>query len=568
MNRIQTALTKQCDALLNLQNNDKASETFGGFSCPACGIYHGRADNAVFPLAYAYKLTGDGKYLAAAEKTLTFRQTLTDTDGGVFNDLDSAWKGITVFSALGFYKTLVFCADVLPGEFRNELERLFAQSAKWVHENLFIGAKAYINYYAASAAVNAAAGKYFGKPEYTQRAKELLSYCLSLFTENGLLCGEGQPHDGQTAKGCRPIDVGYNAEESLPTLTDAAHLLGDEEALKTLACHAEKMLDFMLPDGGWDNSFGLRNNKWTYWGSRTSDGCIAAFYTLSKHSPALLCAAQKNAELMIKCSKNGLLYGGRDYEKLGQPPCVHHTLTHAVAFADASENGFTGEEKTPPETTGSGFSYKYYPELDTYKIKAGPWLATVTGYDYATGNYPKGASHASGGALSLLYHPKYGAVLAGSTYDYQRTEPNNMQSPIGELPHETLLMRAEYDKNGIKYATCLDFGADVSVETGSDRVSVSVTAGFADGKEHKKANETLTARFSYVFTENETKITCEVTGQTDENVKFIVPVVENSAQILTNTPFSKRRIFFLTGGFAAEEYTFTPSENKTELTFR
>ena len=152
MNRIQTTLTKQCDALLNLQNNDKASETFGGFSCPACGIYHGRADNAVFPLAYAYKLTGDGKYLAAAEKTLTFRQTLTDTDGGVFNDLDSAWKGITVFSALGFYKTLVFCADVLPGEFRNELERLFAQSAKWVHENLFIGAKAYINYYAASAA--------------------------------------------------------------------------------------------------------------------------------------------------------------------------------------------------------------------------------------------------------------------------------------------------------------------------------------------------------------------------------------------------------------------------------
>ena len=64
------------------------------------------------------------------------------------------------------------------------------------------------------------------------------------------------------------------------------------------------------------------------------------------------------------------------------------------------------------------------------------------------------------------------------------------------------------------------------------------------------------------------RMAAQVTGQTDENVKFIVPLIENSAQITTDAPFAKRRIFFITGGFAAEEYTFTPSGSKTELTFR
>ena len=32
-----------------------------------------------------------------------------------------------------------------------------------------------------------------------------------------------------------------------------------------------------LPDGAWDNSFGTRNYKWSYRGSRTSDGCAAGY---------------------------------------------------------------------------------------------------------------------------------------------------------------------------------------------------------------------------------------------------------------------------------------------------
>lgn len=33
---------------------------------------------------------------------------------------------------------------------------------------------------------------------------------------------------------------------------------------RSMATH----LEFMLPDGAWDNSWGTRSFKWTYWGGR------------------------------------------------------------------------------------------------------------------------------------------------------------------------------------------------------------------------------------------------------------------------------------------------------------
>ena len=33
----------------------------------------------------------------------------------------------------------------------------------------------------------------------------------------------------------------------------------------------KKHLEFMLPDGAWDNSWGTRSFKWTYWGVKSSN---------------------------------------------------------------------------------------------------------------------------------------------------------------------------------------------------------------------------------------------------------------------------------------------------------
>ena len=560
-NKYETLLIEWCDALLREQITEKESEFFGGFRCESCGFIHGRADNAIYPLVYAYSLTGKEGYLAAAERLLTFRQKLTKASGAVQNDFTSPWEGITAFSAIGLLKTLLYFGEKLPLPLKKKIEECAVASARWVHENMVIGFPAYINYYCAASLVNALYAEYSHEAAYAKRAEELLAYCLALFTENGLLAGEGKPHDDRSPKGCLPIDIGYIAEESLPCLLHAAALLKNEAALSALTKHALQLLDFFLPDGGWDNSFGVRNNKWTYYGSRTSDGCIGAFALLAKREPLFAEAADRAYYLLRKCTVNGKLQGGPQYAENGQAPCIHHTFCHACALADALHEGISEpatHDALPSDEETVGF--RYYPELNTYKIRAGRYLATLTGYDYVTHHYAHGAAHASGGTLSLLYKKETGALIAGSVYDYKRTEPNNMQAPVGKKKHSSLLPRAEYEKEGVKYATCLDLDPEITVQKADDAVTACVRAKFFSAEEQRAEDDALRATFLYRFAPEGIAITVK---KLREGVRFVLPILENSGEIKTNNRFEKQPIFFLTGGFSADEYTFSLEEEVT-----
>ena len=86
-------------------------------------------------------------------------------------------------------------------------------------------------------------------------------------------------------------------------------------------------LNFMLPDGGWIIGFGSRSYKWSWWGSRTSDGCLAGFAALSRHDPVFAAAVQKNLELLKQCTHDGLLYGGPMYRTAGNPLA---SITHSA----------------------------------------------------------------------------------------------------------------------------------------------------------------------------------------------------------------------------------------------
>ena len=558
--KYQNLLIEWCDCLLKSQITEDGSEFFGGFRCESCHFPHGRADNAVYPFVCAYALTGDKKYLTGAENTLVFRKKLTLPSGAVQNDFTSPWQGITAFSAIGLLKTLLYFGDKLPPALKGKIEGCAQSAARWVYENMVLGFPAYINYYCAASLVNALYAKLYGGEQYILRAKELFRYCLGLFTPNGLLAGEGKPHDDRSPKGCLAIDIGYVAEESLPCLIHAAALLEEEEALATLTKHATELLDFMLPDGGWDNSFGVRNNKWTYYGSRTSDGCIGAFALLAKREPIFAEAAERTFEILKKCTASGFLYGGPHYLKNGQKPCVHHTFCHASALADAIREGITETARFPLPCDEQTTGYKYYPELNTYKIRVGRYLATLTGYDFATHNQAKGAAHASGGSLSLLWKEGAGAVIAGSVYEYKLTEPNNMQPPTGETRHATLIPRAEYEKNGVKYATCLDKSPEIAVHVEEGGVTATVKARFCNVESQLPEDKDLVAEFRYRFTAEGVTVTVK---KLNENIRFLLPIVEGAGKIETNSPFDASPIFFLTGGFGAKEYAFPLGEEVT-----
>ena len=553
MDRYSELLKDWCASLHSVQNFDSFSPFYGGFFCKVCGIYHGRADNAVFPFAYMYSETKDVKYLNGIKALLEFRKKLSCEDGAVINDFDNNWKGITVFSAAGLYKTIKYYSHVLPEDVIRDIRAAFEGSAEWVSENIVPGFHAYINYYAAAAEVNAMYFRYTSKPIYLERARTLLSCCMELFTENGLLKGEGQPHGVPTAKGCFPIDIGYNAEESLPCLIDAALLIKDEKAFDILSSHAKKMLDFMLPDGAWDNSFGVRNNKWTYYGSRTSDGCLSALTLLSKRDPGFAFALEKHFSLLEKCTHNGLLSGGAFYHEKGQLSCIHHALCHSVSLTDAILNGISSV-KIPGNKDKHRDGVHYYPELDTYRINKGKWTADITAYDYKNSNYLKGASHCSGGALSLLYHADKGPAITGSTLDYQLTEPFNMQKYNGTVKHSPLVMRCEYENDGIIYTTAADLNASVKEIFDEGAVVFKVRSHFFSLNGNTE-NSSYFADFIYRFYEDE--LTVEVNASfSHPGLRFILPVNENTVSVFTDTAHKSEKIFFLTGGFAADECSF------------
>ncbi len=531
------------------QITDKSSRFFGGFRCESCGFAHGRADNAIYPLTYAYVLTGEEKYVECVKRLLIFRKKLTKLSGAVQNDFQSKWKGITAFSAINLFKTLLYFGDKLPADLKKKIEKCAVRSARWVHRHMTVGFSANINYYCAASLVNALYAEYRHDERYYLRAKELLGYCLGLFTENGLLSGEAKPHGGKSPKGCLPIDIGYMIEESMPCLVHTATVLKEEKARSYLIECAKKQLDFFLPDGGWDNSFGVRNNKWTYYGSRTSDGCIGMYSELSKEEDLFSGVAGRSYEVLRRCTHDGKLYGGMQYFENGQKACVHHTFCHACALADAIYAGIEEREaKDIPYEEKVG--YKYYPEIDTYKIRVKDYIATVTGNDYLSYTYEKGAAHAGGGALSLLYKRGTGAVIAGSVHTYLRTEENNMQLPEGSVRHSTLLMRAEYEKEGVTYATCLDRTPDITVREDGEEITAVIRAKFT-AESGRIGGET--AVFIYRFRPEGVTITAKkVSGGT-----FVLPVIKNTCVVDTKNKFKKEDVFFLTGGFAADEYAFS-----------
>lgn len=553
MNRYEMLLKNWCDSIVSHQLTDDRLPQRGGLLCDACTAIHGRADNAVFPLAYVYKMTGDKKYLDAIYLLLDFRAGVTAPDGGIYNDGNNAWKATTTFSIIGFYKTLVNLSDALPDELVKRLESALQSGAEWIYKNVVPGFFANINYYAASAASMGMCGRYFKNENYIALSKTMLSYCMEHFTENGILMGEGHPHGDTTRRGCRPVDIGYDIEESIPCLADAAEALGDTDTLKRLAELTLKFTDFILPDGGIDNTFGSRNNKWTYFGSRTSDGAVAAFVMLAKYEPTLYEAAKRTVEQYEKCTADGLLYGGPHYRLLGQKPCIHHTFCHAAGLADALCGGL--KEGLPAGTLPCDTvetKVKHYPEIDTYKIKRGKWLASVTGYDFS--NFRGSANHSSGGTLSMLYNRATGPVVMGSTLDYRLAEPLNMQLPMGGTRHSSLIMRLEYVEDGVRYVTCLDPDSVINVKASGDTVAADVTAHFVSLSGKSPKEQGLAAHLKYTFGDD---VTINVSLERNvSGIEFILPIVTGSADVVTDADYKKEEIYYLSGGFAADEYRF------------
>ncbi|MCX7010288.1 MAG: hypothetical protein NTY53_24120, partial [Kiritimatiellaeota bacterium] len=473
-------LSDWCAALLKLQNNDASKpQEFGAFRCPACGTLHGRCGDATLPLLYMAQRTQRQEYLDAALNVRTWMLNVESPDGAWLNDPGGqhSWKGITVFGAIALAESLHYHGHLLEPILREAWRNRLRKAIGYVNDNFHWNNYSNVNYPVTAAYALLISGRVLGDRLLVERSRNFAIRALEFLTEpSRLLYGEGKPYELQSPKHCVPVDLGYNVEESLPALAQYALLAHEEDILKPVAVAFKAHLQFMLPDGGWDNSWGTRSYKWTWWGSRTSDGSVPAYALLAKRAPEFAAAAILNLKQLRACTHDGLLHGGPHLHARGLLPCVHHTFCHAKALAALLDHPQFDPDLMatvlPPRTTARGL--KTFPEIQVWLVALGPWRGTVSGYDWFNTKPEMSTVQATGGALGLLWHGQVGAVLCASLADYVLWEPANMQQ-LDDLDFP-LTPRVERIENGTRFSNIFDGTATINALEGTDAIAILVQA--------------------------------------------------------------------------------------------
>jgi len=565
-----------CDKILELQfvkTGNKRME--GGIFCPSCLMIHGRCWETLYPFLYLADKTGEEKYLTAARRLFAWGENLLCDDGSFYNDAQSTWAATTVFAAAALCEALKYHGHLLEKKEKNDWENRLKNAEKWIFKNINIGLESNINYYAATAGVLALTSNYFEEKQYLEKVKEMAWVCMQHFTKDGLFYGEGKPMNHITKRGCRPVDIGYNVDESLAFLILYAKEMEDKPMLMKLKDYLSVHMEFFLPDGGWDNSFGTRNYKWTYWGSRTTDGCQGTYGVWEETDTIFSEIAYRNLKLLKECTKEGLLYGGPDYYVHGEEACVHHSFSHAKGLAAALNSGIHNcKTMELPEEMREGVVY--YQTIDTYKIQKGDYRATVTFNDFC---YHKGG-HASGGTMTLLWHKRLGPILAASMCQYQLIEAHNMQLSLKKDLHYSQVMGIYFQNEKGLYAQCYDYNAKQEVHETDEKIMITSIGTLVNDNQvsHESA---INYKITYFFTEYEVVIEGKVMGLDSHHAEFIMPIIGrhnnkikiqgnklyfdkgDSILVVTacNLKVPPKKVFCLSGGFEAYECRIKTNEN-------
>ncbi len=417
-----------CDTLLTYQVNTQTPYTDGGLLCPACHVIHGRIADLCFPLTVLWDRTGDVHYLREADRLIDWSEYNLKSNeelcnGLWYNDITNRWFGTSAFSALSIGEALLRFGDRLPTRYKDKWMRIFVRMSDAVatlRERK--GFEPVTNYYCGFATELAMAWRLTGDRRYYECSKQWLDGALSRIDGEGLLYGERYPMNN--ADGSHTVDMGYSLEESVPLLLRYADLTGErrEEFSDILRSH----LYFLLPDGAIDNSFGSRHNKWTYWGSRTSDGLIEGLALVLGDDPIFATACERVLTLYERCTHNGLLAMPMAHE-VGEPTCIHHTFPHAKALAS-----LICAEDIPKSVPNAMLPCQEKEGVRAYQngklitVSHGVFRATFSAIDTDMFLNEPHLSNA-GGAMSLLYHDRYGILCAATSVQYVPTEPLNQQ---------------------------------------------------------------------------------------------------------------------------------------------
>ena len=503
----ESLLTEWMDTFLTYQSQDPRPAFNGAVFCPGCMRVHGRIGDAVLPLMYLADRTKDNKYLYAAKRLMAWMENIHCPDGGWMNDVNvSDWNGTTVFAAIALYEALHYHGHLLDDSTRNHWKQQLLEAGEFIMNHPFIYSRNRkgmrnnnVNYSASATYALQAIGELWNRQDFKDEAHTIAQALKERYftQQDGFLFGEGPNIWTATKNGCYPVDLGYNVEESLPNLVYYARMVKDEELLKLVERSMSTHLEFMLPDGAWDNSWGTRSFKWTYWGGRTSDGFMGGYYAMAAQHPEYVTAIGRNISLLRQATHDGLLHGGMHYRESGMRPCIHHTFGHAKALAsflevEANPSQSLRLAKLPRE---QAYGMKYFSDIRTWLIAEGDWRATLTGYD---AEYKVKGTHPMGGAMSLLWHPKTGPIFAATMNRYFLIEAPNMQVcynqyQMGGTP------RVEKVCDGVTYSNLDDLNTEIAYQEENGRHCFRVATHLVDINQQAPLEKELPVVIHYEY---------------------------------------------------------------------
>ena len=420
-------LQSLCDAIRTFQVHDEQSPHTGALFCPYHKDHHTRGGEAAFPLVYLGRLRNDGSLVSsglALADWLVSRQE----DDGAWPETPGYWRGTTVFQLLSLAALLDVCSAELGDNRRDRYGVAALKAAQWTSQNV-TPRKTMTNYIASGGAALAVLARTYPGQGLERKALRLARQAASRINVDGLVEGEGRGRRilKKIYIKSKSIDIGYGLEMTLASLSLAARLLDDAklaaEVRRSLAAH----LYFIYPDGSLDNSLGSRGYKWSLYGSKTAHGSqLALAFGASTGNGRALRALKLTTRYLgsqIFAGKIGL--GPHPPDDPGDV-CIYPTFIRACNLALALAYHGQGAGKGQDIPADGEKWIKSWPSLNSLTLKREPWMATISGYGDSTAyvgvNGPKRFQVPGSGAVTYLYHRRWGPVQAATQLEYQAVE--------------------------------------------------------------------------------------------------------------------------------------------------
>lgn len=540
-----TLLEQWCMGLYAQQTRNTGDlSTSGGIYSPGDDAYLGRSADAIYPFLWMANHSGEEKYIEAALQVYAWEQNncWNETYGCWYNDpgKPDGWKSISVFSALTKVESIEHYPQLLGEKTIREWKERLELVADYLFRTFHID-YANINYPASATIALFKLGKMFNEEKYVNKANQLAEGIMSYFTPEGLFFGEGGRKVSNN--GQYPVDLGYNVEESLPSLAQYSVLSGNNVLYKKVMHSMKVHLMFMLPNGSWDNSWGTRSFKWTVWGSRTSDGCFPGYFLMADEAPEFAEAVYRNLQCMKTSTWNMLLQSGPHEHLAMIAPSTHHTFDHAKALTSLlnmkAPEIINTRAKLPREKE---YGIRKFNDINTLLFSKGPWRGTVTAYSVPYKETING--HPSGGALSCLYHTQLGMISASSMIEYKRWEKHNMidkekvENFMDLTPRLELVVDEEFVFRNIN-----DLQSELTSHEGKHKLAIATKSRLLNGYQESPSAGTVTASINYTVKVDSVTIELEIDKKPMEGkLHFIFPLVCSSLDRIefSNGSFSMR----------------------------